>query len=79
MVEEKSKTSGRGIVVSRFNRRIVFASEVRAEADNSSHLLAVPLMGIFAIQRRPIAKVNGKSTWYDPYRGLPTEGFALVV
>ena len=67
MVEEKSKTSGRGIVVSRFNRRIVFASEVRVEADNSSHLLAVPLMGIFTIQRsegryhqRSAGRVRGK-------------------
>ena len=63
VVEEKSKTSGRGMVASRFKRRIVFASEARAEADNPPHLLAVPLMGIFATQQRPVSKVNGKSMW----------------
>ena len=50
VVEEKSKTSGRGIVVSCFKRHIVFASEVRVEVDNSSHLLAMVSMGIFATQ-----------------------------
>lgn len=62
-VFEKSKTSGRGMVVSRASRgTIVFAWEVRAEADNSSHLLAVPLRGIFTTKKRPISMVNGKST-----------------
>lgn len=51
VVEEKSKTLGRGMVVSRFKRCIVFASEVRAEADSSSHLFAVPLIGINATQQ----------------------------
>lgn len=64
MVGEKSKSSGRGMAVSRFKRSIVFASKVRAEADNSSHLLAMLLMTIFATQLRPItSKVNGKSRW----------------
>lgn len=41
---------------------IVFALEVRAEADRSSHLFAVPLRGIFTTKKRPISMVNGKST-----------------
>ncbi len=63
VVGEKSMTSGRGMVVSRFRRRIELASEVRAEAEHSSQLLAVPLIGIFATQRRPSSKANGKRTW----------------
>lgn len=49
VVEEKSKTLGIGTVVSCFNRRVMFASEVRAEVDDSSYLFAVPLIAVLAI------------------------------
>lgn len=49
MVEEKSTTEGTGMV-SRFNRRIVLASESRDAADSESHLLGMPLMGNLATQ-----------------------------
>lgn len=62
------------MLVSRFKRRIILASEVRANTDDSSHTFRVPSTGILTTQQKPDLKVTGKTTLYNPYTGSSTAG-----
>lgn len=77
MVEEKSKTSGRGMVVSHFKRRIVFASEVRVEAEQLLPFACCAVNGDFCDPAKADIKGQREEYVVRSIQRLADRGFCI--